>query len=191
MLNRLRERMRDTSVFRPLDERIPADAAVLIPITDEREPHVILTVRASRLKSHAGEVAFPGGKRDESDIDLSATALRESFEEIGLDPAMVEIVGPCAPMRSRFGLQVQPYVGIVPADVALAPNDAELESIFRVPLEWLLQRDNLLLEEVMHEGSVKDSPRYVFGGRKVFGLTAMLLVDLLNAAYDFGVVIRR
>jgi 8-oxo-dGTP pyrophosphatase MutT (NUDIX family) len=191
MLSRLRTRLRAADTLRQMDSTLPADAAVLIAITDEPDPHVILTVRASRLKTHAGEVAFPGGKRDESDRDLAHTALRESFEEIGLDPALVEIVGIGAPLRSRFGLQVQPIVGIVPHDVQLAPNDAELESIFRVPLHWLLQRNNLLVEEVMHEGSLKDSPRYVVDGRHVFGLTAMLLVDLLNTAWDFGVEIRR
>jgi 8-oxo-dGTP pyrophosphatase MutT (NUDIX family) len=143
------------------------------------------------MNTHAGEVAFPGGKRDAGDRDLAHTALRESHEEIGLDPELVDIVGVGEPMRSRFGLQVQPIVGIVPPDVALVPNSAELECVFRVPLHFLMTRENLTLEELSWDGRLLDSPSYVVHGRRMFGLTALMLVDLLNTVWDFGVHIRR
>jgi len=186
MLQILRERIAAT---RDVDQH--ADAAVLIAITREPEPKLILTVRAGHLSSHPGEVAFPGGKRDPGDRSLVATALRESFEEIALDPAAVEILGAGLQRRSRFGLQVRPFIGIVAPDLVLVPNLAELYSVFRVPLRHFLERDNLRLDEVEHEGRICDLPRYPWRDKQVSGLTALMLIDLLNTAFDFGVDIRR
>jgi 8-oxo-dGTP pyrophosphatase MutT (NUDIX family) len=168
-----------------------ADAAVLIPITRETEPQIILTVRAGHLSSHAGEVAFPGGRRDPGDHSLSETALRESFEEIALDPGAVEVLGPGRQRRSRFGLQVRPYIGIVAPDPVLVPNPEEIEAVFRVPLRFFLERANLRIEAVKHEGRIRDVPWYPWHEKQVWGLTAVMLIDMLNIAFDFGVDIRR
>lgn len=169
----------------------PADAAVLIPITLEPEPRLILTVRARHLSSHPGEVAFPGGKRDPDDRSLAETALRESFEEIALDPAAVEILGAGPQRQSRFGLQVRPFVGIVAPDLVLAANPAELDSVFSVPLRYFLEHENLRFEVIELEGRIRDVPWYPWHDKQVWGLTAIMLIDLLNTAFDFGVEIRR
>ena len=169
----------------------PADAAVLIPITLEPEPRLILTVRARHLSSHPGEVAFPGGKRDSGDRSLVETALRESFEEIALDPAAVEILGAGPQRQSRFGLQVRPFVGIVAPDLVLAANPAELDSVFSVPLRYFLEHENLRFEVIELEGRIRDVPWYPWHDKQVWGLTAIMLIDLLNTAFDFGVEIRR
>lgn len=186
MLTTLRSRMSDAA-----QDDMPADAAVLIPITREPEPQLILTVRAGHLSSHPGEVAFPGGKCDPADRSPEETALRESYEEILLAPASVEILGAGRQRRSRFGLLVRPFVGIVAPDVVLEPNPAELEAVFRVPLRYFLERANLRMDEIEHEGRTRDLPWYPCSGKQVWGLTAIMLIDLLNTAFDFGVEIRR
>jgi len=188
MLFRLRESLAGTH-DRGEDEA--ADAAVLIPITAEAEPQVILTLRAGHLSSHAGEVAFPGGKRDPVDRSLVDTALRESFEEIALDPELVEVIGAGRRRRSRWGLEVRPFVGLVPGGLDLKANPEELEAVFSVPLAHFLVRENLRIESVEHEGRVKDLPWYPWQDLQVWGLTAIMLIDLLNTAFAFGVDVRR
>lgn len=186
MLARVRERLQFMPP--PVDD---ADAAVLIALTDQPEPEVILTVRAAHMRSHPGEVAFPGGKRDPGDHSLLETALRESREEIGLDPARVEIIGGGRLRTSRFGLRVSPFVGIVPPDTELSPNAEELDEVFRVPLAYFLQRDKLRVERVLHEGRELDVVWYPWGERQVWGMTAVMLIDLLNSVFEFGVELRR
>ncbi len=88
-------------------------------------------------------------------------------------------------------MQVRPFIGIVAPDLVLVPNLAELDSVFRVPLRHFLERDNLRLDEVEHEGRICDLPRYPWRDKQVSGLTALMLIDLLNTAFDFGVDIRR
>src|SRR5690606_26662707 len=90
------------------------EAAVLMPITRNDDPELVLTLRASGLSTHGGEVAFPGGRRDPEDRDLIDTALREAHEEVGLPPGLVEVVGPLSTLVSRHGIKVTAYVGLVP-----------------------------------------------------------------------------
>jgi 8-oxo-dGTP pyrophosphatase MutT (NUDIX family) len=185
MLTQLRQRMEHAI---SVDEA--ADAAVLIPITQECNPRVILTVRSATLKSHAGEVAFPGGKRDPQDLNLQQTALRETFEEIELDPAAVEIIGPGPERTSRFGLRVRPFVGLVQSGVNLKANPQELQEVFSVPLAFFLQRSNLRIERIVLDGRERDLPWYPWGKRQVWGLTALMLIDVLNTVFDYGVELR-
>lgn len=114
------------------DGRFP-EAAVLVPITRSDEPELILTLRASGLSTHGGEVAFPGGRRDPEDPDLIFTALREAEEEIGLPPGLVEVIGPLSPLISLHGIRVTPYVGVIPDYVEYLANDAEIAAVFSVP----------------------------------------------------------
>ena len=115
------------------DRRFP-EAAVLLPVTRSAQPELILTLRASGLSTHGGEVAFPGGRRDPEDPDLVFTALREAEEEIGLPPGLVEVIGPLSPLISLHGIRVTPYVGLVPDYVEYLANDAEIAAVFSVPL---------------------------------------------------------
>jgi 8-oxo-dGTP pyrophosphatase MutT (NUDIX family) len=103
------------------DRRFP-EAAVLVPITRSDEPELVLTLRASGLSTHGGEVAFPGGRRDPEDPDLIFTALREAEEEIGLPPGLVEVIGPLSPLISLHGIKVTPYVGLIPDFVEYRPT---------------------------------------------------------------------
>jgi len=111
MLDELRQRLQVHSpAALPSDRSFP-EAAVLVPITRSEEPQLVLTLRASGLSTHGGEVAFPGGRRDPEDESLVFTALREAQEEVGLEPALVEVVGPLSTQISRHGIKVTPYVG--------------------------------------------------------------------------------
>lgn len=163
---------------------LASQAAVLIPLTDEPEPSVILTRRATHMNTHAGEVAFPGGKRDPGDPSLLYTALREAEEEIGLSPNAVDILGMLHPKQTRFGMMVTPFVGRVPVGLELRPNLEELDSIFFVPLRYFL--DNAPQGRMQTElfGQKFRVPSYQYDEYTIWGLTAFILVDLLNRVYD-------
>lgn len=165
-----------------------ADAAVLVPVTREREPQLILTRRALTMNSHAGEVAFPGGKRDGSDRDLLHTALRESEEEIGLQPSRVEVLGPLAQVTSRAGIGVSPWVGLVDPDVVLTPSPTELDSIFRVPLRFFVDTQPRNDHLVRWMGNEFLMPTWRHEGQVIWGLTAYIIVDLVNTAFDTELV---
>ncbi|KAJ6925976.1 hypothetical protein NC651_010423 [Populus alba x Populus x berolinensis] len=121
----------------------PKRAAVLICIFEgnDGELRAILTQRSSQLSSHSGEVALPGGKREEGDADDIATALREAKEEIGLDPSLVDVVTVIEPYMTRFHVTVIPVIGILFDKKAFnpTPDASEVESVFDVPLEMFLK----------------------------------------------------
>lgn len=121
-----------------MSARAPAEAAVLIGIVQRAQPMVLLTERTRHLSAHSGQVAFPGGKRDPEDADASATALREAQEEVGLDPALVEVLGSLPPYVTTTGFVVTPVVGLVPAEARYQPNPYEVADLFEVPLAFLL-----------------------------------------------------
>ncbi|NVK42070.1 MAG: CoA pyrophosphatase [Oceanospirillaceae bacterium] len=162
-------------------------AGVLIALTDESDPKVILTRRASHLSTHQGEVAFPGGKQDNTDPDLLFTALREAQEEVGLDPALVDVIGPLGQVMSKHQLQVTPWVGVVPGGVRLEPNPHELESLFQVPLSFFLEDRRQRTDVINFRGMTHYVPAYQYGDYIIWGLTAYMLVELLNVGFDAGI----
>lgn len=182
LLPRLRERL---GHYRPDPGRV--DAAVLVAITDAAVPELILTRRASHMNSHAGEVAFPGGKRDAVDRSVDATALRESREEIGLPEDLVEIVGRLDTFTSRVGMRVQPIVGLVPPGILLTPNPDEIESIFHVPLDFFLTEKPSYTHRFRFMGQDVIVPSFNFGDYVIWGLTAFMIVDLVRRVYDHQV----
>jgi 8-oxo-dGTP pyrophosphatase MutT (NUDIX family) len=161
------------------------EASVLVPVTDNTgAPEILLTLRSSNLSTHRGQVAFPGGKRDASDPSLAHTALRETHEEIGLPPDQVHLIAPLSQVISRYGILVTPYVGVVPADHPLTPNPHEIESIFHVPVEFLLEDRREGTDVLPFLVNTYYVPSYRWRGYRIWGLTAVVLVDFLNAVYD-------
>lgn len=116
-------------------------AAVLIPLFESKdgEIHVILTQRSSKLRKHAGEVCFPGGKREDADADDVATALREAQEELGIDPGCVNVIVSMPPVLSKHLLSVTPVIATVPADLRFEPSPLEVEQVFSAPLAMFLE----------------------------------------------------
>ncbi|MHA7855959.1 NUDIX hydrolase [Marinobacter shengliensis] len=164
------------------------EAGILVPITDnERDPEMIFTLRSSNLKTHRGQVAYPGGKRDPDDASLIATALRETHEEIGLPPDQVKVIAPLSQVMSLHRILVTPYVGVVPGDHPLEPNPHEIESVFRVPISWLLEDRRERTDTLSFLNSILYVPCYRWQQYQIWGLSAVVLVDFLNAVYDAGI----
>jgi len=188
MINEFRERFgQPRTSFEQLG-KFPNQAAVLIPITNHpQHPDIILTKRAEHLSTHSGEVSFPGGKWETDDNSLIETALRESQEEINLSPNVVDVIN-CQPQHvSLWGIQVTPFVGIIPHDVELVPDKSELDAVFRVPLEFLIADNRTRTEVYYRRDREWWSPVYHFDNFKIWGLTARILVDFLNAAWDANI----
>lgn len=168
------------------DRRFP-EAAVLLPITRGEAPELVLTLRAQGLSTHGGEVAFPGGRRDPEDPDLVFTALREAEEEIGLPPGLVEVLGPLSPLISLHGLKVTPFVGLIPDYVDYRPNDAEIAAVFSVPLAFFAQDPREHTHRIDYQGRSWYVPSYRYGGYKIWGLSAIMIVELVNLLFDAGI----
>ncbi|RLT94516.1 CoA pyrophosphatase [Ketobacter sp.] len=168
-----------------------AEAAVLIAITDHgNAPEVVLTRRADHLSSHAGEVAFPGGKCDPEDESVFATALRESYEEVQLPPDQVELVGPMPFSVSKMGLKVVPVIGIIPHQLELVASEDEIHSIFRVPLQYFLETPPPDFTEKEYQGVRYRIPCYNYDGYVIWGLTAYFITDCFNRIFDTGFELR-
>jgi 8-oxo-dGTP pyrophosphatase MutT (NUDIX family) len=161
-------------------------AAVLVAVFDElvdqtAEAHLILTKRPQTMPSHRGEIAFPGGKQDPGDPSLVAAALREAEEEIGLDPASVEVVGGLdriSTVASQF--TITPIVGVLPAPPALVPDPFEVDTVFAVPISELLDPEVYREESWELWGAWRPMAFFEIPGETVWGATARILYRLLT-----------
>lgn len=162
--------------------RPPSDAAVLVPIVLREQPTVLLTVRASHLSSHSGQVAFPGGKRDPQDVSAEATALREAQEEIGLEPRNVEVLGRLPVYVTGSSFVVTPVVGLVHPQPRYFPNPGEVEDLFEVPLSFLLDPAHHERHAMLWQGVEREwfAMPYQDSGqqRYIWGATAGMLRNL-------------
>lgn len=153
-------------------------AAVLVAIVDRPEPSVILTVRTDTVRSHAGQVAFPGGRIDAGDDGPIAAALREAEEEIGLPRALVDVIGTSDRYRTITGYDVTPVIGVVPPGLDLVPQPAEVAAIFEVPLRHILEPDHHVVQTMMWKGAERSYYEIDWAGQRIWGATAALIVNL-------------
>lgn len=153
-------------------------AAVLIAVTDRADPGVILTQRTETLRRHAGQVAFPGGRIDPEDDGPIGAALREAEEEIALPPSVVQVIGTAENYRTVTGYDVTPVVGVVPPDLMLVPSEAEVASVFEVPLSFLLDVANHQHNSVEYLGKERRYYEILWGERRIWGATAAMIVNL-------------
>ncbi len=151
-------------------------AGVLVAVFEDRKGlHLILTKRSSGLKHHPGQIAFPGGKQDEGDTDVTAAALREAHEEIGLHPSNVEVLGQLPAHETVTGFMVTPVIGYVHTAFEQRPEPGEVEEIFTVPLSHVLNKDNFAIEGRMWRGQRRSYFAVPFGPYYIWGATARML----------------
>jgi 8-oxo-dGTP pyrophosphatase MutT (NUDIX family) len=160
-------------------ERSPA--AVLVGFREGVQPRLVLTVRTDHLQSHAGQVAFPGGRSEpEDDGDALTTALRESEEEIGLDRALVTPLGFLDCFETISGFRITPVVARIAAQAQLYPAPDEVAEVFEVPLSFLLEPANLRRYTMEFRGLQRPMVEFVHGGHRIWGATAAMLFNLLH-----------
>ncbi|WP_329740690.1 CoA pyrophosphatase [Dyella sp. A6] len=155
-------------------------ASVLVGLREGVQPRVILTVRNGQLNAHAGQVAFPGGARDDADHDAVTTALRESEEEIGLDRRLASPLGFLDVFETVSGFQITPVVARVDADARLRPSPDEVDEVFEVPLAFFLEPANLRHYVMDYRGHRREMVEFLHGGHRIWGATAAMLLNLLQ-----------
>ena len=183
MLKILQERLAN---YNPPENSHPTQkASVLIPMLEkDSQLHLLFTRRSTALRSHSGQVSFPGGKADSGDNDALETALRECYEEIALPPNHVRILGQLDQIISLNFLLVTPFIGLIPANFVPQPNSQEIESVFEVPI-------NFFMEDANHSISEYKSKRPYFAHHfhfkhyDIWGLTAMLILQFLNIGFNY------
>ena len=153
------------------------EAAVLVAITDRRDPGILLTVRRENMRQHAGQVAFPGGRLDPGE-DAIAAAIREAEEEIGLGVQHPVVWGTADPYRTITGYRVTPVLASIPADLALAPHEPEVADWFEAPLSFVLDRANQQRMSAEFRGMTRHYWQIDWDGRRIWGATAAMLVNL-------------
>lgn len=183
------DRLRDSLPQAPrvFDGALP-QAAVLVALDDRPgQLQVTLVRRAQHLRLHAGEVAFPGGRCDSGDSDHWDTALREAEEEVALPPGRIERIGCLGPLVTRTGIQVTPCVGRLAVATRLRPNPEELDAVFDAPLAFFADPAALAFDSFEYGGLRRLVPRYEYGEFTIWGITAAILVRLVNIACDAGI----
>ncbi len=160
-------------------EQKNVDAAVLVPIVEERDsPAVLLTQRAEHLRLHGGQVSFPGGKVEQGDDDVVQTALRETNEEIGIDSRYVEVMGRLDYYTTLSGFRVTPVVGLVHTGFSVQPDGVEVDEAFLVPLAFFFDEKNVEIRQGHFRGALRETYVYAYQDRVIWGATAGMLVNL-------------
>ncbi|MFW2077078.1 CoA pyrophosphatase [Acinetobacter sp. ULE_I010] len=162
----------------------PANAAVLIAITQEADPKILLTRRSVYLNNHAGEVSFPGGKRDPNDTSNIVVALREAWEETALNPFDVKLIGDLPMERAKSGMTVKPIVGLIQPDIQLIAQPSEIDRIFYAPIQKMMESQPIPYEVRLAHQSVY-FPSLRIENEVIWGLTARILISLFKYGLDY------
>jgi 8-oxo-dGTP pyrophosphatase MutT (NUDIX family) len=170
--------MAEVALVRPI-----RPAAVLVPVVDRPEPTVLFTQRAAHLPDHPGQISFPGGKIDAGDADPLAAALREAEEEIGLDRHLVRPLGYLDLYMTTLGYRIVPTLARVRPDFVLTLNTGEVDSVFEVPLSFLMEPGNRHTVSREWRGMTRTVYAVPFGERNIWGVTAGILKNLHDRIY--------
>ena len=160
-------------------KKVFTQAAVLIPITEKDNIlHVTMTKRSSNLKNHPSQISFPGGKRDKTDQSLFNTALREAEEEIGLPPEQVKLLGFLPDHKTVTGFKIKPYLGLIITKFEPKLNHGEVEELFTVPLDHLLNLSNFSVESREWRNAKRFYYTIPYGPHYIWGATARIIRSL-------------
>jgi len=154
-----------------------AQAAVLLPVIARHEASILFTRRTPHLSRHAGQVSFPGGRAHQGDSSLVETALRETREETGIEPAFVTVAGFLDPYETGTGYAILPVVGLLSEGFALVPDANEVAEIFEVPLAFLLDPRNRERHAREWNGRRREFYAFTYGRHYIWGATAAMLVN--------------
>ena len=175
----------DDELWKKAGVQATRPAAVLVPIVERAEPMVLLTLRTPELKSHSGQIAFPGGKIDAADASPLDAALREAEEEIGLDRKLIDPIGYLDLYLTFSGFRILPTVARVSPGYHLTINPAEVVEAFEVPMKFLMQPDNHKRHSrIWKEGIERHYYAMPFGERYIWGITAGILRNLYERIYE-------
>ena len=160
-------------------------AAVLVPIIPRADgPYVLLTHRPDTMPTHAGQVAFPGGKVDPADADEIEAALREAEEEVGVDPHTVELVARGAPYITGTAFRIVPVIGILPAGFVARPDPLEVADVFEAPLSFLMKKKNHHSKSADWGGRIRTYYEMPYEGHRIWGVTAGIIRALYERLYE-------
>ena len=154
-----------------------ADAAVLIAVTEQPRPTVLLTQRPRTMRDHPGQVAFPGGKLEPGE-DAVTAALREAEEELALDRDQVRLIGTTDRYQTGTGFDITPVLGVIAPDLPLRADPREVESWFEAPLSLVMNADNWTRNEVFWKGAMRQYLELDYRGYRIWGVTAAICYNL-------------
>jgi len=176
----LRGRLLDPAEAAAMAAHGRTEAAVLVPLLGEAaDPGIVFTERRHDLRRHAGEISFPGGRRDANDAELLHTALREANEEIGIEPSEVDLLGALPPIGTFVtNYKVHPFVGVIPDASRLDPNPDEVATVLQFRASAL--RDSFRMRRLVRRGVPIRTPTYLVGEHLIWGATARILGELLR-----------
>ena len=183
MLDSIKQKLEQINLTDPTKYKKAGVLILLIKDNDDEEYKILFTKRSEQLKTHSGEVSFPGGKWEDGDSNLYQTALRESNEEINLDMENVTKLGPLNFLLSRHKIEVNPFVGYL-NQLQDFKGNFEIDEIFTVPISFLMNEENIEYKEFNRKDLKVYIPSWVYNGNRIWGLTAMIAADFLNICFD-------
>ena len=154
-----------------------ADASVLIAVREDAAAHVVLTQRPTTMRDHPGQVAFPGGKREDGETALEA-ALREAEEELSITASAVRVIGPLDRYQTGIGFDITPILATIPADLPLVAEPREVESWFEVPLDQLMDGAGWARNSVFWKGAEREYLERMHEGYRIWGVTAGICYNM-------------
>jgi 8-oxo-dGTP pyrophosphatase MutT (NUDIX family) len=176
---KIAQRLKDLTPIR-LTGQFSGQAAVLVSVVERvSKPHFLLTRRTQSVATHKGQISFPGGVRESSDVSLRQTALRETQEELGIDPGKIEIVGEFHEYLAATNQTVRPFVGFVDSEVTFKPHSQEVAYVLEVPFRFFGERTPVV-KQLKRQGRLHDVYYYDFDGEMIWGLTARIIKDFLE-----------
>ena len=186
MLDSIKQKLKQINLIEATQHKKAGVLILLLKENEDDEYKIVFTKRSTQLKTHSGEVSFPGGKWEEADNDLYETALRESNEEINLNIDNVTKLGHLNFLLSRHKIEVNPYVGYLNKLQDFKGN-FEIDEIFIVPISFLTNSKNVTYKEFNRKDLKVYIPSWVYNGNLIWGLTAMITADFLNSCFNASI----